>query len=65
MIDVLSNTLTNIKEDHNKLLNNLDKVVLDNTNVEEKNESEKTLERALKQAHHINDQLSSFKINNE
>jgi signal transduction histidine kinase len=65
MIDVVANTLASIKEENGKLIDNLNKAVITTADSDEKREPEKALNMALKQAQQINDQLSSFKTNNQ
>ena len=55
-------TIINIKEDHNKLINNLNKIAIGTTSVEEKRASEKALSMVLQQTQRISEHLSQFKI---
>ncbi len=62
MVDALSLSIGNIKEDHHTLLSALNEITIVTTGADEQQKSKMALETAVKQAQLINERLSVFKL---
>lgn len=62
MVDALSLSIGNIKEDHHTLLSALNEIAIVTTGADEQEKSKMALETAVKQAQLIKERLSVFKL---